>query len=636
MPDIDIDFEFTKRNQVIDYIRGRYGEKRVANILTFSNLSSRQVVRDVSKVLGANQGLTDRLTSLFNPHEDLRTNYNNPKVKDLIERSVELQNIFKISLKLEGIKRQTSTHAAGVVISSLDLDEVIPISINEGVTQTGIPMEHLETLGLLKMDFLALRNLTIIKNVLELIKEDTGNTIDLNSIPLDDKETLNIFYNADTSGIFQFESTGMMNFLRKLKADNFSLLVAALALYRPGPMDNIDSFIARKDGKESVTYPVDALKPILESTYGIMIYQEQIMQCLVVMGDYSYAEADNIRRAMSKKKKEVMEKEREVFITRATKKGYSNKEAEEVYDLIIKFANYGFNKSHSVAYALIGYQMAYLKSHYNVYFNANLLNMSIGSEIKTKEYIDEAKRADIKVYKPHINKSLGEYVIKDRNLLLPLNVIKNVGSAACEEIILERNKNGEYKDFFDFVARTYGKSVNRKTLEALIDASVFNSFKYNHKTLYENLDSAITYAELRSDLDESLVMKPDMEVSEEYDDATLMERELSVFGFYVSNHPSSKYQGNEIVKIQNMKKFFDKYIKTIVIISDVRKIKTKNGDDMAFISANDETGSCDYVVFPKRNNLLNNINKNHLYKVTGQVTRRMDKYQIVISNIEEV
>lgn len=636
MPDIDLDFDFTRREEVIDYVRERYGKSRVANILTFSNLSSRQVVKDVGKVLGVETSLVDRLASFFMAKDDLKTNYLLPKVKELLSHSKELQKVYKVSLKLEGLKRQTSTHAAGVVISSIDLDEIIPISINEGNIQTGIVMEYLETLGLLKMDFLALKNLTIIKEVLELIKENESVEIDLNNIPLDDELTLNLFNRVDTEGIFQYESKGMKNFLKKLKVQKFSDLVAAVALFRPGPMSNIDNFIARKEGRQKITYPVKELESILKDTYGIMIYQEQIMQVLVVMGDYTFAEADNIRRAMSKKKKEVMLEEKEKFVKRAINKGYTKEKAIEVYDLVLKFADFGFNKAHSVSYALIGYQMGYLKSHYPIYFIANLLNMNIGAEIKTRDYIKEARKNNIRIYKPDINKSISTYLIKENNLLLPLSVIKNVGKVAADGIIEEREKNGEYKDFFDFVARTYGKCINKRTLEYLIDASVFKSFKENNATLKANIDSAINYAELRENLDESLIMKPTMEYQDEEDESVLMNNELESYGFYVSNHPASKYSGNDIVKLENATKYFDKYIKTIVIINSVYKIKTKKGEEMAFVEASDETGSMTYVIFPKRRNFLSLLDKNKLYEITGQVTRRMDKYQIVISNVTSI
>ncbi len=635
MPDIDIDFEYTKRDQVINYVKERYGIKNVANIMTFGTLGARQVIRDVGKVLNVDSLLIDKLSNLLDPKLSLKSNLDNKFVKEFVSTNKDIKKVYQISFKLEGLKRHISTHAAGVVISSRKLDDVIPICNNGGELLTGVTMEYLEDLGLLKMDFLALRNLTIIQNVLELIQIETGKVINLAEIPLDDKETLDIFKRVDTEGVFQFESSGMKNFISKLKPDNFSDLVAAVALFRPGPMQNIDTFIKRKEGKEQVIYPDSSLEDILKDTYGIMIYQEQIMQVLVKMGNYSFAEADNIRRAMSKKKLDVMEREREVFITRAQSNGYSEEKATEVYDLIIKFANYGFNKAHSVAYALIGYQMAYLKANYPVYFIANLLNMSIGSDIKTKEYIDEAKQKDIRVFKPSINVSMDYYVIKDNALLLPLNSIHNVGGSAVFEIINERNKNGRYTDFYNFVARTYGKSVNKKTLEALIDADVFRDFNVNHKTLYSSIDSAMDYAMLCSDLDESLVMKPNYEIEEEYTDVELMSRELNTFGYYVTNHPSSKYQDG-VMKLQDIRKYFDKFVDTVVIIGSIRKIKTKKAEDMGFISGSDETGTADFIIFPKNNKFLTMFRKDDFVKIRGQVTRRNDKFQIVVSNIEKL
>ena len=635
MPDIDIDFEYTKRDQVINYVKARYGNKNVANIMTFGTLGARQVIRDVGKCLEVDSSLIDKLSNLLDPKISLKDNLNNKFVKEFVTSNNDIKKVYQISFKLEGLKRHISTHAAGVVISSCNLDDVIPVCLNSGELLTGVTMEYLEELGLLKMDFLALRNLTIIQNVLELIEKETGKKINLAEIPLDDKDTISVFKSVDTEGIFQYESSGMKNFLAKLKPDNFSDLVAAVALFRPGPMQNIDSFIRRKEGKEKVIYPDSSLEEILKDTYGIMIYQEQIMQVLVKMADYTFAEADNIRRAMSKKKLDVMEREREVFINRSVNKGYTKEKANEVYDLIIKFANYGFNKAHSVSYALIGYQMAYLKANYPVYFIANLLNMSIGSDIKTKEYIDEAKLKNVLVFKPNINVSVDNYVIKNNALLLPLNSIHNVGGAAVSEIIKERQENGKFIDFYQFVARTYGKSVNKKTIESLIDADCFRDFNVNHKSLMANIDSALDYAMLCSDLDESLVMKPNLLIEEEYNDGELMSRELSTFGFYVTNHPASKYQDG-IMKIENIKKFFDKYVNCVVIIGNVRKIKTKTGDDMGFISGSDETGTCDLVIFPRNNKYLNEIKKDDLVRIKGQVTRRNDKYQIVITELEKL
>ena len=635
MPDIDIDFEYTKRDQVINYVKERYGYNKVANIMTFGTLGARQVIRDVGKCLNVDSSLIDKLSNLLDPKASLKDNLSNKYVNEFINKNSEIKKVYQVSFKLEGLKRHISTHAAGVVISSINLDDVIPICLNGNDLLTGVTMEYLEELGLIKMDFLALRNLTIIQNVLQLIASKTNQTINLAEIPLNDPKTLQIFKVADTEGIFQYESSGMKNFLIKLKPDSFEDLIAAVALFRPGPMQNIDSFIKRKEGKEKITYPDESLKDILSSTYGIMIYQEQIMQVLVKMGNYSFAEADNIRRAMSKKKHEVMEKERNVFIKRSVANGYTETKAIEVYDLIIKFANYGFNKAHSVAYALIGYQMAYLKANYPVFFIANLLNMSIGSDIKTKEYIDEAKKKNILVFKPNINVSMDYYIIKDNALLLPLNTIHNVGSSAVNDIINERQANGPFVDFFQFVARTYGKSVNRKTIESLIDADCFRDFKINHQTLFASLDSALDYAMLCSDLDESLVMKPNYEKMVEYDENELMARELLSFGYYVTNHPASKYQEG-IMKLKDIKKYFDKYVNLVVIIGSIRKIKTKKGEDMGFISGSDETDTADFIIFPKNNKLLTIVSKDDLVRIRGQVTRRLDKYQIVVSNIEKL
>lgn len=631
MPDIDIDFEATRRDEVIKYVKERYGSECVANIMSFGTLATRQVIRDVSKFLDVNPVLVDKFSNLLNPKKSLEENLKNKVVSDCIKENNILKKVYQVSLKLEGLKRHISTHAAGVVISSVPIDDVIPVCFNDGELLTGVTMEFLEDLGLLKMDFLALANLTIIKNVLQLIEEETKEKLDLFNIPLDDAETLALFKNVDTEGVFQFESTGMKNFIAKLKPSCFSDLVAALALFRPGPMNNIDSFIRRKNGIDKVTYPDDSLEDILKDTYGIMIYQEQIMQVLVRMGDYSFAEADNIRRAMSKKKYQVMEEEREKFTNKAFEKGFTKEKANEVYDLIIKFADYGFNKAHSVAYAMIAYQMAYLKAKYPVYFVANLLNMGIDR----KKYIVEAKKKNIYVYKPNINMSTDMCVVKNNKLLLPLNIIHNLGAISVKDILEERNKNGKYSDYFEFVSRTYGRSVNRKTIECLIDADALRDFNLNHRTLMENLDSALDYAVLTTDLDESLVIKPNIVEYQEYSDAELMERELNIFGFYITNHPSSKYTDN-VMKLTQIKKYFDKYVDCIVIINSIHKIKTKNNDTMAFITANDETDSAEFVIFPKKGELLNNISKNDFVKIRGQVTKRLDKYQIVVSNIEKM
>lgn len=636
MPDIDIDFEYTKRYMVIDYVRKRYGENKVAPIMTFGTMAAKQVIRDVGRVLNISLDIIDKYASMIDPKLSLKDNLKHENIQTFLHNYPELKELTDVSLALEGLKRHISTHAAGVVISSIPLDEIIPICINGDTFMTGFTMEYLEDLGLLKMDFLALRNLTIIANVLELIKENTGHTINLSKINLNDPEIFALFSKADTEGIFQYESSGMKNLMQKLKPTSFSDLVASVALFRPGPMDNIDMFIRRKYNQEKVTYLHPDLEPILKETYGVIIYQEQVMQILVKIGGYTFAEADNIRRAMSKKKESVILADQKKFIDSAIKLGYTKEVATNIYSLILKFANYGFNKAHSVSYALIGYQMAYLKTKAPVYFIANLLNMSLGSTIKTKEYITEAKQKGINILKPDINISTNTYLIKNNSLMLPLSSIKNLGSSASTSILEERKTNGNFKDYLDFISRTYGKSVNKKTLISLIDAGVLDSFNMTKKTMIENLDVALNYAELAKDLDSSLIMAPNIVEKVEYEENILRDKELDSYGFYITNHPVSKYQDKSIIKMQNIKNYFDKHIKAVVLIERIKTVKTKKGDNMAFITASDETGTSDFVIFPSAYYMLANLKKGDILNVHGKVTKRFDTYQINIDYLTKL
>ena len=636
MPDIDIDFEYTKRGEVIDYVRMRYGEENVAPIMTFGTLGAKQVIRDIGRVLDIPLDLIDKFVKELDAKLSLKGNLELKHVKDFVNNYREIKNLYEIAYHLEGLKRHISTHAAGVVISSVPLDSVIPIYYNGEFIMTGLTMEYLEDLGLLKMDFLALRNLTIIANVLELIKANTNKVLDLNRINMSDQNIFELFSKGDTEGIFQYESSGMRNLMLKLKPTSFSDLVASVALFRPGSMNQIDTFIVRKYGKEKITYLHPDLEPILKETYGIIIYQEQVMQILVKIGGYSYAEADIIRRAMSKKKQDIILNDREHFIKEAVKKGYEENIAKGIYDLIIPFAGYGFNKSHSVSYALIGYQMAYLKTKFPMYFITNLLNMSMGSIIKTKEYIDEARKKDITIIKPDINISKNEYLIKDNSLVLPLSSIKNLGINASTEILKEREENGLYKDYLDFVTRIYGKSVNKKTIVSLIDAGVLDSFKLSKKTMVENLDIAINYADLVSNLDALFCIAPTLEIKEEYSEEILRIKEYESYGFYVSNHPVSKYNDKTIVKLKDVENFFDKHIKCVVLVERIKTVKTKKGDNMAFITASDETDTSDFVVFPLAYYMITNLRIGDIITLQGKVTKRFSEYQINIDFLNKI
>ncbi len=631
MPDIDIDFDALKRYKVIDYVVNKYGRENVSNIMTYSTLSSKQVIRDVSKCLEVDPKITDRLCSLIDAKSNLKSNLND-EVKKMLDQFSNLKNVYLISMKIEGLKRQIGTHAAGIVISSEKLTNVIPVIKSKDSYLTGYTMEYLENLGLLKMDFLAIKDLSILDSIIKAVENRIGKKININSLKLDDKRTYNAFSTANTSGVFQFESSGMKNFLEKLKPDCFEDLIAALALFRPGPMGNIDHYIDRKNGKELVVYPHESLEPILKSTYGIIIYQEQIMQILNKMANYSYAESDLIRRAISKKKLDVINSEKDKFLNNCVKNGYNLNVSEEVFELIVKFANYGFNKSHSVAYALIGYQMCFLKVHYPIYFYTALLNFNIGSESKTKEYIDCLKELHIEVLKPDINLSTDKYQVIDNKLLLPFNIIKNIGSNVSLAITQERNE--KFLNYFDFVKRIIGTNIGEKTIELLILAGCLDSFNLTRRTMIENMKDAITYSELLSGIDDFLVSIPNIKEYDEYSEDELIKKEQELYGFYISNHPISKY--NNSVKLNNITSYFDKVIDIVVYIEEIKTIKTKKDENMAFIVGSDEYAKKDFIVFPNKYNLVVQLKRKDIVRIVGKVERRVNKYQIVVDKIKKV
>ena len=632
MPDIDIDFEDERRDEVFEYVRDRYGRDRVAKIIAYGTMTAKEVIRSVAKINNVDEVTLNSLLKHINSKLLLKDNLTD-EVKNVINRNSLLKKVYDEAYYLEGLKKHVTTTAAGVVICSEDLIDLIPVTLSGNEILTGYDKDELEELGILKMDFLSIRNLTIMSNVIKDVEFYTGKKLNINAIPLDDKEVYDLFSRVDTVGVFQFESTGMKNFLRKLKPRKFDDLVMALAIYRPGPMGEINEYVARKNNGAPIKYVDDALKNILEPTYGILIYQEQIMEILRSMGNFSYAEADLIRRAISKKKLAVIEGTKEKFISNAKSNGYTEDSAIKVYELIVKFADFGFNKSHSVAYALIAYQMAYLKVHFKEYYYINLLNTNIGGEAKTKEYIDEAKQLGINVFKPDINLSGVTYLKESDGIRLPLRVIKGVGITASDAIIRVRDE-GPFTDFFDFMARAYGFSVNKKVVEALIMAGVFDAFGNNRATLMKNINASITYAELIKDLDSSLVSKPMLEKVLEYPEIELMNKELELFGYYVSTHPSSKYP--KMFKLVKTEAFFDKHIEAVVLVEKIKMIKTKTGKDMAFMSASDETMSGEFTCFESVMPSLNLIKKGDLVKINGRVEKRLDKYNIIVNKIEKI
>ncbi|MBO5414667.1 MAG: DNA polymerase III subunit alpha [Bacilli bacterium] len=640
MPDIDTDFPDDKRQDVIDYVISKYGEKNVSGIVTFGTLGIKQVIRDVSRVLNIPIYKVDAL-SKFIPtmaREKLSDFYkNNPGFKARIDSDKELSTMYEIAIKLEGFPRHTSIHAAGIVMSEVSLDEVIPLTYSDGMYLSGYSMEYLEDLGLLKMDFLGLKNLTIISNILSDIKNNYGKEIEFSKIPLDDKDALNVFCEANTCGIFQFESSGMKNFLKKLKPKTFEDIFAAIALFRPGPADNIDTYIRRKNGLEKIEYLDPCLEKVLSNTYGIIIYQEQIIQVANLYAGYSLGEADILRRAMSKKKVDLLKSEEEKFIKKSIEKGHDEATAKKIFALILKFAGYGFNRSHSVAYSLIAYKMAYLKVHYPNEFFANLLTNVIGSEYKTKEYILEARKNNITIEKPDINLSSDKYVVSGNKIIYPFSNVKQVGLVASRSILKAREE-GMFTDIYDAFSRLIIANTSKKVIESLIYSDCFRCFNYNKNTLMKNLDSLFNYAELTKDLDPSLVMKPEIEQFSEYSKDDLLEQEKNVFGFYLVNHPTTSYFAKEerCIPLDKIKSYFNKEIDTIILVEKVKVINTKKGDKMAFLTGSDETTMIDFTLFPKIYEIYPDLVRGDILKIRGNVEKRLDEWQIIVNKIKKL
>ena len=425
----------------------------------------------------------------------------------------------------------------------------------------------------------------------------------------------------------------MKNFLRKFKPTSFEDIFAAIALYRPGPMQNIDTYIKRKSGKEKINYYHPSLESILKPTYGILIYQEQIMQVASTLASYSLGEADILRRAMSKKKEEILIKEKDKFIKNATNNGVDLNTAKEVYDLILKFASYGFNRSHSVAYSMIAYKMAYLKAHYRIYFTKNLLNNYLEDTSKKKSYINELRKHNIEVLVPDINISEKEFVIKNNKVVYPLEGIKGVGANAINLILEERNKE-EFKDIYDFFKRCYSKAVNKKVVESLIYAGCFDSFNINRNTLINSLDDLINYSEISGGFDDEFNLKPVLNEIEEFDKRELLLHEHDVFGFYFTKHPVSEYKNNTYVELDKLSAYFDKDIKTVVLVDRVKETNTKKNEKMLFITGSDEITTVDLVMFPSVYKDYLDLKVGSVIEVSAHVEKRFDKYQLIISKIK--
>lgn len=627
MPDIDIDFPDIYRDQVIDYTRKKYGEKRVAGIIAIGTLKAKAVLDDVARILKIDQVKVDRLKKFIDLNSKLKDVYEkNDEFRQIVDNDDRLKKLYDLSLFFEGFPKNTTVHASGIIISENDLDEIIPLIKQDGVYISSYEMGYLEELGLLKMDFLGNRNLTTIMEVIESIKNNEQKEINFMDIPLDDKETLKLFYDVDTNGIFQFESDTMKNLLKGLKVTKFDDIVAADALVRPGP--DTTTYIERKNKGLDVKYQNDSLKKILEPTYGVLVYQEQIMQIANVMAGFSLSEADTLRRAMSKKKKDLLKVQEEKFIEGSLKNGYDYKVAKEIYDNILSFAEYGFNKSHAVAYSMIAYKMGYLKVHYPKYFYLNILSMIIGNDSKSSFIIREARSKGVRFYLPNINKSTEKYEIVEDGILFPLSNIKNIGISTAIEIKNARKE--EFKDLFDCMTKLTEIGINKKTIESLTYSSCFDEFGYNKRTIIDNLDNLLTFAFIAKGLNNDLIEHPSIEIKEEFDNSILMAKEKELFGFYLSYHPTTRYKDKyKVTNLNDVKNHIGKIIDTIALVEKIKVHKDKKGNDMAFISGSDELDSIEYIAFSDEFKAINELEKGNILLVQGKVEKR-NNIQIII------
>ena len=532
MPDIDIDFCIERRGEVIDYVTQKYGEDKVCQIITFGTYAAKAAFKGIARIMKVPFSESNRLAGLIEPAIELAQTFNKKAktlkqameydgselkalydkdeqiVIDPIEhKTVGIKKLIDLAIGIEGIKNNTGTHAAGVIISRVPLDEILPVQPSkDGIVQTGYPPHDVtEVLSLLKMDFLGLRNLTTIYKTVALIKKRQGIDIDINHIPLDDRPTYQMLIEGKTDGVFQLESTGMKNLVKKLQPDVFDDLGALVALFRPGPLNSgmVDDFVERKHGRQQITYAHPLLEPVLKDTYGTIVYQEQIMQVFQVLADYTLGQADMVRRMMGKKKLDEMAKQKGLFIERSAKHGMSAKDAETLFEQIEKFAEYCFNRSHSAAYAFVAYQTAYLKCHYPVEYLSELLSSVSGDQEKTQLYIEEAQKNGIRIMPPDINHSYAGFSPDGNNIRFGLASIKQVGEGVIEEIIKEREANGDFKSIYDFIKRVDSKCTNKRTLEGLIKAGAFSTIEKSRKQLIENLDYIVATASKEAKAKES-------------------------------------------------------------------------------------------------------------------------------------
>lgn len=617
MPDFDIDFCIEGRQSVKDYVVRRYGADYVSEIIAFDTLKARAAVRDVGRVLGISYQLCDRAAKEIDPRATLsQAMKESDELSGLYHSDRNMRRCIDLAKKLEGMPRHASTHAAGVVISAVPLSDLVPLQKNDDTVVTQYTMGILESLGLLKMDFLGLRNLTIIRDTVNAIHL-TEPDFDISAIPVDDKAVYEMMSKGDTNGVFQFESEGMTARVMELVPERLEDLIVIISLYRPGPMKSIPVYIENKKHPENVTYKHPLLKDILADTYGCMVYQEQVMEICRKLAGYSYGHADIVRRAMAKKKHDVMLKERESFVKGAAEKGVSVEIANSVFDEMVSFASYAFNKSHAAAYAYLAYQTAYLKCHYRGIYMAALMSSVMGQSDKLAEYINSCKENGIEILSPDINKSDKGFTFVDGKMYFGLLAIKNAGSGLADKIIKERREHGNFTGLQDFCERVEGRELNKKALENLIKSGAFDGLGHNRRQMLESYESLLdmTGSGTRGVIEGQLNFLEGMDTSEmnvripykqEYDTKQLLAMEKEATGMYLSGHPLSPYYW--IGELMHVRRIGDILadssvrdgmpVKLLCCVESSKLHVTKNGDKMSFVTFSDETGEIEGVVFP--------------------------------------
>jgi DNA polymerase-3 subunit alpha len=618
MPDIDIDFCYEKRAEVLEYVGKKYGKESVAQIITFGTMLARAVVRDVGRVMGFSYSEVDRIAKMVpysvGQHTTLKEAIaTGPELAQAYGADPRVKRLIDVAMQLEGLSRHASTHAAGVVISDKPLIERIPLTRGtEGEVVTGFDMGSLEKTGLLKMDFLGLKTLTVIEETTKIIRRTRGIDLDITAIPLDDKKTFSLLTKGNTIGVFQLESRGMREILQKIHPSKFEDLVAVLALYRPGPLGSgmVDDFINRKQGRRNISYIHPKLEPILKKTYGIILYQEQIMQIVSTLAGFDMARADLLRKAIGKKIPEIMEEQRHLFMEGCRKNNIPQSVANQIFDLIDYFSGYGFNKSHSTAYALISYRTAYLKANFPVEFMAALLTSERNNTDKVVEYVNESGRMKINVLAPDINTSFANFTVtEDRNIRFGLMAIKNVGKAALESIIEERKKD-KFASIFDFCERVDSRSVNKKVIESLIKSGAMDSFGLRRAQMVAILDNALHKGGKKKDTSQLTLFSETQDAEivpdiQEWPLQQILNFEKSLLGIYLTSHPLHTY--SSLINFINREKIFSLYelgrrqdVTITGVVEKVRMITTrKRGERMAIVKIEDETASIEVFVFPR-------------------------------------